>query len=230
MSSTLSKLTERLAALEEEVALMKMSTAISSMTEGLRLAEPEEAKEWVEAANKILSLYATKTSKASKTSKAEKKATTNERGPSEWNVFVEATWIEMAAAAGVLMGDGDDAKAVFKKAAGAAGVSYQSAMKEASVRKAANEGRVDNDTKKAAAKEKREAKKAAAPPAVKKAAPINEPTAAEIMAELGIVIKVIDGTSYMICEEDGEAFLANDDGTMGDRVGIYDADTNTIEE
>ena len=235
MATALSKLTERIAAMEEEMALMKMSASVSSMTEGLRLATPEEAKEWVETAQTILALYGSASvGKSLKTEKTEKtaKTATNPGGPSEWNVFVQSTWQEMAAEKGVLMGDGEDAKALFKKQAAAAGVSYQSAMKEAGRRKDVLEGRDTNEkqAKKVAAKEKRDAKKSAAPTAVKKAAaPVKKTTEAEdLMAELGIVVKEIDGISYMVCD-DGEAFAINEDGTMGERAGVYDADSNTIE-
>jgi len=233
MASTLSKLTERITAMEEEMALMKMSASVSSMTEGLRLASPEEAKEWVETAHKILALYAptsvakTTTAKTAKTTKS----STNPGGPSEWNIFVQTTWQEMAAEKGVLMGDGEDAKTLFKKEAATAGVTYMMAMKEAGRRKDVLEGRDTNEklAKKAAAKEKRDAKKVAPTPVKKAAAPVKKPTEAEdLMAELGIVIKVIDGTSYMVCD-DGEAFAINEDGTMGERAGVFDADTNTIE-
>ena len=57
------------------------------------------------------------------------------RGPSEWNLFVQATWERMAEEKGVTMTSGEDAKDVFKKAAAAAGVSYMSAMKEAAALK-----------------------------------------------------------------------------------------------
>ena len=80
---------------------------------------------------------------SSKTTKAkkEKRATTNVEGPAAWNLFVKETQKTMAAAAGVDVSSMDET--AFKKAAAAkdSGFGWQIALKEASRRKAALEGR-----------------------------------------------------------------------------------------
>lgn len=163
-----------------------------------------------------------KTSKKTKEVKEVKEAK-NSTGPSEWNIFVRATWLEMAATAGVLMGEGANAEKEFKAAAKEAGASYQAAMKEASRRR---------DGTEKPAKAKADKPKADKPKAEKKAvkAEVKEEKAiADVFADLGMCIKVVDEKKYLVCD-DGEAFNLNEDGNMGERAGRYDADTDTIDE
>jgi hypothetical protein len=75
--------------------------------------------------------------------KAKPRAITNASGPKEWNVFVQATWQSMAAEKGILYEDfdGESKDKDFKEATKKEGITYQSAMKEASRRKALAEGK-----------------------------------------------------------------------------------------
>jgi membrane protein involved in colicin uptake len=59
--------------------------------------------------------------------------------------------------------------------------------------------------------------------------PKEEKAIADVFADLGMCIKVIDEKKYLVCD-DGEAFNLTEDGNMGERAGRYDADTDTIDE
>jgi hypothetical protein len=133
--SAITALTTRLSKLEEELKTLRAQTPLEVFTAALKTASPEDKEAWFNACNEVA---ASLTSPAEPSSKKTKTAS-NPRGPSEWNVFVNATWVEMAAAKGVFQEEGQDDKA-FKKAAAAVGVTYQGALKEASVRKSALEG------------------------------------------------------------------------------------------
>ena len=164
--------------------------------------------------------------KSLKTKKTkEVKEVKNSTGPSEWNIFVRATWLEMAASAGVLMGEGANAEKEFKAAAKEAGASYQAAMKEASRRRDGNE-KPKAEKPKADKSAKADKPKVEKPKADK---PKEEKAIADVFADLGMCIKVIDEKKYLVCD-DGEAFNLTEDGNMGDRAGRYDADTDTIDE
>jgi flagellar biosynthesis GTPase FlhF len=133
--SAITALTARLSKLEDELKTLRAQTPLEVFTAALKTASPEDKEAWFNACNEVA---ASLTSPAEPSSKKTKTAS-NPRGPSEWNVFVNATWVEMAAAKGVFQEEGQDDKA-FKKAAAAVGVTYQGALKEASARKAALEG------------------------------------------------------------------------------------------
>jgi hypothetical protein len=133
--SAIIALTARLSKLEDELKTLRAQTPLEVFTAALKTASPEDKEAWFNACNEVA---ATLTSPAEPSSK-KTKAASNPRGPSEWNVFVNATWVEMAAAKGVFQEEGQDDKA-FKKAAAAVGVTYQGALKEASARKSALEG------------------------------------------------------------------------------------------
>jgi len=133
--SAITALTARLSKLEDELKTLRAQTPLEVFTAALKTASPEDKEAWFKACNEVA---ASLTSPPEPSSKKTKTAS-NPRGPSEWNVFVNATWIEMAAAKGVFQEEGQDDKA-FKKAAAALGVTYQGALKEASARKAALEG------------------------------------------------------------------------------------------
>jgi hypothetical protein len=184
---------------------------MSSVDERIAALETQMAA--LMAENKSLKTKKTKEVKEVKEAK-------NSTGPSEWNIFVRATWLEMAASAGVLMGEGANAEKEFKAAAKEAGASYQAAMKEASRRRDGNEKpKVDKSAK--ADKPKVEKPKADKPK--------EEKAIADVFADLGMCIKVIDEKKYLVCD-DGEAFHLTEDGNMGERAGRYDADTDTIDE
>lgn len=180
MSTTVSSMSARIAALEAGMAdlraeneLLKMQLPLEALTEGLKAASPEQLAAFFAAAE----LPAKKGKKAAKTAEEKAKKTTNPEGPSAWNVFVNATWHEMAAEKGVV---GEVHDAAFKKASAAVGVTYQSAMKEASRRKAELEGKEPKEPKakkepkepKAKKEPKAESPAASAPASPKAAAPV----------------------------------------------------------
>jgi len=194
---------------------------MSSVDERIAALETQMAA--LMAENKSLKTKKTKEVKEVKEAK-------NSTGPSEWNIFVRATWLEMAASAGVLMGEGANAEKEFKAAAKEAGASYQAAMKEASRRRdgtdksKAEKPKADKSAK--ADKPKVEKPKVEKPKVEK---PKEEKAIADVFADLGMCIKVIDEKKYLVCD-DGEAFNLTEDGNMGERAGRYDADTDTIDE
>jgi len=149
--SAITALTTRLNKLEEELKTLRAQTPLEVFTAALKTASPEDKEAWFNACNQVAASLTSPPEPSSKKTKA----ASNPRGPSEWNVFVNATWVEMAATAGVLQEEGQDDKA-FKKAAAAVGVTYQSALKEASARKTALEGGEPKKVKKAEKAEKAE--------------------------------------------------------------------------
>jgi hypothetical protein len=169
--TTIMALNARIASLEAgmsdlraENELLKMQLPLEALTAGLKAASPEEIAAFLAAAE----LPAKKAKKAAKTAEEKEKKTTNPKGPSEWNVFVNATWHEMAAEKGVVSEVHD---AAFKKASAAVGVTYQVAMKEASRRKAELEGKEPKAKKAASPKaESPEASAASSPAAESPAA------------------------------------------------------------
>jgi hypothetical protein len=246
----------RLAALEAEVKALRTKTPLEAYTEGLKDATPEAIKDWMRLCNEVASQYLDEAAPKGEAAPKVKRATTNASGPAEWNVFLRATWHEMAAEAGVVIEEYDEADAsakesaekAFKKAAAAAGVSYQSAMKEASRRKAELEGSKPKvkkvketpssdlaalKAKVAAAK----AAKAAAPASPKaseakaaspKAAPLPFTAVTRVMtdeesqraaaAEMGWEEKVIGGNTLYYDPADGNCYSYPD----GDnQVGVF---------
>ena len=210
---------------------------LSSFTRMLKAASPAEVKEWMAVCKEVYEKNGAKVvSVAEAEAKLKTKRTSTSVGPSEWNVFVNATWREMAADKGVLFdADADDAEKAFRKAAAAVGVTYQGALKEASRRKENKEGmtpaeKAEKAEKKAAAAAKRTEKKAVTKPVEKKAAakPVEEAeesaseaeeesaseSASEAgeqtfeaeMASLDMVFKVINGKTYIVEEKGGEAY------------------------
>jgi hypothetical protein len=160
MSTTVSSMTARIAALEAGMAelraeneLLKMQMPLEALTAGLKAASPEEIAAFKKAAEGLGEAPAKKGKKAAKTAEEKAKKTTNPEGPAAWNAFINATWHEMAAEKGVV-GEHDDA---FKKAAGAIGITFAVARAEASRRKAELEG------KEPKAPKEPKAKKAASP-------------------------------------------------------------------
>jgi len=173
----------------------------------------------------------------SKKSPKAKRATTNTEGPKDWNSFVNSVQREMAASAGVDM-DGlsdKDLKAAAKKV----GAGWQEALKEAAIRKRMLEkgdersvAEVALKEEKAAAKMKKADKKEKTPTTPKKAAKAKESAVSSLekeMAELGMSVREVEGVSYIIDDESGESFTINEDGSFGDRVGIYDAGIGAID-
>jgi len=244
MAAALVKAQERITALEQEVELLKMSSSVPAMIAALQSAEPAELKQFLELINAAPAPAAAKTPKASKP-KSEK--LTNPEGPSEWNVYKKAVWREMAAGFGIVEEDDEAFKkacVAYKKEHPEALISYQDSMKEAGRRKDALEGRdtAAKEAKKAAEKAAREAKKAGVEAVTpKKAAPKKAPgapkkaavkpaelTFEEAMAELGMNIKEVGGVKYVIAD-DGEANYVTEDGTMGERAGIYDPDSDAVD-
>ena len=167
--------------------------------------------------------------------KKEKRATTNVEGPAAWNLFVKETQKTMAAAAGVDASSMDEAE--FKKAAAAkdSGFGWQVALKEASRRKAVLEGRNPDEPKPKTAKA---AAKTAAPVAasssaaaapVKKAAVDPLAAAKKGFEELNLAEIEIAGTSYYIQQDCLEVYEIESTWKIGERLGVYDPDTETID-
>lgn len=170
---------------------------------------------------------------SSKTTKAkkEKRATTNVEGPAAWNLFVKETQKTMAAAAGVDASSMDEA--AFKKAAAAkdSGFGWQIALKEASRRKAALEGR-DPEAPKPA---KKTAAPAVAPPvaapAPAKKVVIVDPLASakKEFEELNLAEIEIGGKSYYVQQDTLEVYEIASQWVVGERLGMYDPETETID-
>jgi hypothetical protein len=148
--SIIAKLSERLDAyaakmesLEAEVKTLRAMTPLEAFTAGLKDATPEQVAEWFSQCQDVAALFAPASASEAKKEPKVKKAATNATGPTEWNVFIQATWRSMAADAGVLYEDfeGETKDKDFKEAAKKVGVTYQGVMKEASRRKAEAEGR-----------------------------------------------------------------------------------------
>jgi hypothetical protein len=169
--------------------------------------------------------------------KKEKRATTNVEGPAAWNLFVKETQKTMAAAAGVDASSMDEA--AFKKAASAkdSGFGWQVALKEASRRKAVLEGRNPDEPK---PKTVKAAPKIAAPvsapapapaPAPVKKVVIVDPLAAakKEFEELNLAEIEIAGQSYYIQQDCYEVFEIESPWTIGERLGVYDFETETID-
>ena len=267
----MSKILERLAALEAEVKslkeeneLLKMVVPLPAITEGLRCADPAEIKEWMEACQAVAEKFGLPTGESAaaapaggqkkrgrpaKKDPSEKRAATNPGGPAEWNRYKSLVWREMAAGYGITEADEGKFKQLvkdYKKAHPEAVISYQEAMQEAKRRRCAEGGReytapAPKSAKPAASASKAE-KKAAAPkkPASPPAdsgdegdsdseAGDAEDFASQLKA-LGISRKTINGEDYWVDQSNGEVFqILEDQDELGDRLGVYDADTDEID-
>lgn len=244
----------RLAALEAEVKVLREVPPLESFTASLKAASPEQVTAWMDLCNEVASEYMG----ADKPKvKKEKKATTNETGPSEWNVFVNAVWHEMAAAEGIV-GEHDDA---FKKACKAAGITYQGALKEASRRKAELEGvtKVKEPKVKEAKADLAVLKAKVAAAAAAKAVPakVAAPVAAKVVPKVAAPAKVAAAPftpvtrveteldrqlaaaaemGWSVVEHEGETFFHEPNGDLafsypdGDKqIGTYTAATEFAE-
>ena len=174
---------------------------------------------------------------ASKKSPKTKRTTTNTEGPKDWNSFVNSVQHEMAASAGIDV-DGLSEKE-FKEAAKKMGAGWQEALKEAAIRKRMMEkgeerslAEVALKEEKVAAKMKKVDKKEEKPLASKTVATVKKTLEASLekeMAELGMSVHQVKGVSYIIDDASCETFAINEDGSFGDRVGIYDAGIGAID-
>ena len=171
---------------------------------------------------------------SSKTTKAkkEKRATTNVEGPAAWNLFVKETQKTMAAAAGVDASSMDEA--AFKKAAAAkdSGFGWQIALKEASRRKAALEGRDPEAPKPKTVKAtpKTAAPVAAAPAPAKKVVIVDPlASAKKEFEELNLAEIEIGGKSYYVQQDNLEVYEIASQWVVGERLGMYDPETETID-
>ena len=195
--------------------------------------------------------------KKGKKASGEKKATTNALGPSAFNTLVRSTWIEMASKAGVVYGelvclDGvaqedkaalTKAEAAWKKAAAAAGATYQAAMKEAGNRNRAEKGRPSLEEEKALSPQKtlattatteevevlQAAPAAAAAPAAPAPAVKGAKEAQEAEFETHHSKFEYQGTSYYMDIESGEVLTIAGFCELGRHVGMYDPDTEEID-
>jgi hypothetical protein len=258
MSSIVTKLAERLTALEALVSelkaeneLLKMAVPLGAVTEGLNLASDEEKKAWVSAVQDVLAEHAEDSAPAKKkkaaASKADKpkRATTNASGPAEWNVFVTSVQQEMAATAGLDWDSFADDKS-RKTALTKAGCGWQAALKEASIRKRMQEKSLDREEaekqhaeEKTAAKEKREAKKAGDEPkkTAKKAAGSKKAAKkAEPEEEVSIEDQMASlgfeikeiGGVQYALETSSGALFTIADGLPDEPAGEYDAEKDEI--
>ena len=244
MSSVLA----RLAALEAEVATLREVKPLESFTASLKAASPEEVKAWMDLCNEVAGEYMAKDVKPKVVK--EKKATTNETGPAEWNVFLNAVWRSMAAANGIVVEDPDEFKKAVKAAGKDSGFTYQDAMKEASRQKAELEGskpkvKVAKEPKVKAATDLAELKAkvaaataakavpAAAPPSPKvakvKAVPAAaSPKAARVETELDRQLAAAADMGWVVVEHEGETFFHDPSGDLAfsypdgdDQIGTY---------
>ena len=231
---------------------LRAKTPLEAYTEGLKDASPEAIKDWIRLCNEVAGKYMEADAEEVPVSKEtkSKRATTNASGPAEWNVFVRATWHEMAALKGVVIEDYDAdtkeaAEKAFKKAAAAVGVTYQAAMKEASRRKAELEGSMPKVKKTKAAKDtsglaELKAKVAAATEAkateskakgVRVAIEHDSESDSEdksqlaAAAEMGWEKKVIEGKKMWYDPKDHNCFSYPDGN---DQLGIYDPDDESF--
>lgn len=164
--------------------------------------------------------------------KKEKRTTTNVEGPAAWNLFVKETQKTMAASAGVDASSMDEA--AFKKAASAkdSGFGWQVALKEASRRKAVLEGRNPDEPKPKTVKAAPKTAVVSAPtPAPLKKVVIVDPLAAakKEFEELNLCEIEIAGKSYYIQQDCYEVFEIESPWKIGDRLGVYDPETETID-
>lgn len=224
----------RLAALEAEVKDLR-TPSLTVFMDCLKTASPEEVKAWLVLSREVASTAMGELEEEKpKKVKKEKKATTNETGPSEWNVFVNAVWHEMAAEVGIV-GEHDE---TFKKACKEAGITYQGALKEASQRKAKLEGTAP---KVKVAKEAKEGKsdlavlkaKVAAANAAKVAAPaapqVPAPKVApKVPTELERNLIAAAEQGWVVVEHEGMTFFHDPNGDLAfsypdgnDQIGMY---------
>ena len=228
----------RLAALEAEVKTLREVPPLESFTASLKAASPEQVKEWMDLCNEVAGEYMAKDVKPKVVK--EKKATTNETGPSEWNVFVNAVWHEMAASEGIV-GEHD---ADFKKACKDAGITYQGALKEASRRKAELEGtvpkvKVAKEAKAKVAKEATTLEAVQAKVAAAKVAKVAAPVAAAkapakvVSSELDRQLAAAADMGWVVVEHEGETFFHDPSGDLAfsypdgdEQIGTYTAATN----
>jgi hypothetical protein len=248
-----SSLIARLNALEAEVASLREVKPLESFTASLKAASPEEVKAWMELCNEVAGEYMAKDVKPKVVK--EKKATTNETGPAEWNVFKNAVWRTMAAAGGIVVEDAEEFKKAVKAAGKDSGFTYQDAMKEASRQKALLEGskpkvKVAKEPKVKATTDLVELKaKVAAATAAKVAAPAspNAVPAAKaapkvkaaaftavtrVETELDRQLAAAAEMGWVVVEHEGETFFHEPNGDLAfsypdgdDQIGTYMAAT-----
>ena len=179
-----------------------------------------------------------------------KKATTNETGPTEWNVFLNTVWREMAADHGIVCEDPAEFKKEVASHGKDSGFSYQEAMKEASRRKAALEGtvpkvkvakvKVAKDSEPTSSLAELKARVAAAK-AAKAAAPVPAPKAAtpkvatpkvatpKVPTELELQLTAAAEMGWSIVEHEGMTFFHDPNGDLAfsypdgnDQIGTYE--------
>ena len=246
--SALAAIVSRLTALEEEVKTLR-TPSLAVFMDCLKTASPEEVKAWLVLSREVAGTAMAELEEEEKPKKVKKKATTNETGPAEWNVFVNTVWHEMAADQGIV-GEHD---AEFKKTCKDAGITYQSAMKEASRRKAELEGKqpkvkVAKEAKEPKVKVKTDlaavqAKVAAAQAKVAEPAKVAAPVAAKVTpakvaapvavsSELELQLAAAAEMHWVVVKHEGETFFhcPSDDTAWNypagdEQIGTYTAAT-----
>lgn len=244
----------RLTAMEAEItslkaenASLKSSIPLAAVAAGLASASSEDVKLWMEVCKSIADKFGelsapSPAAEGKKTKRVKKvkdsKKITNPSGPRAWNEYVFNNWIDMAEAAGVPYlsfyegVDEADEKAMatalhhFKKAAAAAGVTYQDAIHESSRRKDEEEGK--DHAARVAEKAAKKASKKSAPKPVEDTADVTEADFVASMKEAGLIPKVIDGVKYWLEEDSAKVYVYGDGGDLGELAGIYDPDADSI--
>lgn len=249
---------ERLDSLESELkslkkensSLKKKKITLESFTEAMREATEEDVRSWYDLCQERAEELGLLSSSAEKPKKQRKKPT-NSEGPREWNIFVLSTWQDMLAETGVEVPE-DDAE--FKKVAKKAGISYQSAMKEAGIRKRALEKGISQKEAELEMKNdsKERSKKSAPKTPSKKPTPAStnapkklkkkeeedseeqseeeeDKELAKGLEEAGFIEMKIQGCLWYVDKENLSVYTRPEKYVLGECVGTYDADTETIE-
>ncbi len=246
----LTALEAEITALKAENTALKSNIPLAAVAAGLSTASSEDVALWMEVCKAVADKYGELASigpaaenkpKKVKKVKSNRKVT-NPTGPTEWNLFVQNVWIDMAEAAGVsfmsiMEGvDENDLNAVtaadkkFKAAAAEKGVTYQAVLTEASRRKDEEAG-VDHAAKMAEklARKQKKVSGTVAPPS-KKVTVVTDEEAELLrsMKEAGFTVKVVGGQRVWIEEATKDVFVYGEGADLGDLLGVYDPDTDSI--
>jgi hypothetical protein len=219
----------------------KMIFSLPMITKALLAATPEEVAEWMAACQQVAPVPAKKGKKSD--DEDSPRRVTNSDGPTAWNMLLAETWHEMAAVVGVdyasfMEGvDESDEKAVekakkaFGKAAGAKGVGYQAAMKEASRRKKDIEGAEEKP------KKTKKVKTPVTPPPSPAEAEEDEVNEMQhkFAAEQDMTVQIFEGALFLVSKrvagkKGSEAFfMGNDNKSLGERAGLFMWETKEVD-
>lgn len=230
LKTRLDVLEKQVSSLKAENELLKSVLPLSAITEALRSASDKEKLIWCKTVQDVLAEHVPESApaKSAKGEKKSKRAATNPEGPKEWNAFVRSVQKELMAARGA-----EDVDALseedLKKESKKLGLTRQECMREAGIRKRMMENGLGREEAiEALGKKKTPVKKTPAKKEVKK--PVKKiATFEQDLEDAGFTIREVDGERYAVAE-DGEAFtLDQEEESLGNRVGIYDADSDVID-